>query len=152
MMHDGKRAFRLAVMFYYVIAILFCGGGCLKHKQKGEYSPGLSMNRIRKDTELSFGSDAKLQQFFEKNPDYNPSWIAKISLQGQAAKMLEKELSKKQSYPLETRGALSAFVSWWTPAKTATKFQYITSYNAPVSVIISQAGEQFDAYIEWTSP
>lgn len=134
------------------MAILFLGSACSKHQQDTKHKLESPMDRIRRSTELSLGSVGSPQHFFEKNPDYNPNWVAKVNLSEQEVLVLKDELNKKQFYPLENRGSLSAFVSWWTPKKTADKFQYITSYNAPVLIIISQEGRQYDVYIEWTSP
>ena len=110
------------------------------------------MQRIRENTELSLGSAISPENFLEKNPEYNPTWVAKLRMSGKEVSDLTKELGKKNSYSLEIRGGLHEHVAWWQPKQASTKYQYMTSFNAPVLLLISEGKENSDVYIEWSSP
>lgn len=110
------------------------------------------IDRIRSDTELSIKTTGAVEHFLEKNPEYNPNWVAKVNVSEQEALIIENELSKKQPQLFKKRGALSDATAWWTPSKVGIKFQYFTSHNAPVVVVLSHRDNGCDLFINWSSP
>lgn len=135
-----------------VLGILFFSMACSKRGQAADQKIKLTMPRIRENTELSLGSVISPEAFLEKNPEYNPSWVTKLRMSGKDASDLAKELNKKTPYPLERRNSLSEQVAWWHPTKTSSKYQYMTSFNSPVLVVLSEENENTIVYIEWSSP
>lgn len=137
---------------FFLAVILFMINACSKQPHGSAQSIGASMDRIRKDTELSAKLAGTIEQFSEINPDYNPSWVAKLNLSEQEVLILENELRAKEPRSFVKRGALSEATSWWTPVKTSVGFQYFTSHNAPVVVMLSLEGKGGNVFIEWSSP
>lgn len=110
------------------------------------------IDRIWKQTELSLASSSVPDQFYEKNPEYNPLWLAKLIMDKQEVEALEEELRGKEHLNMRRSTKASDLVSWWTPSENAKDVTYMTSFNAPVTVVLSPKGNLIEVFIMWSSP
>lgn len=109
-------------------------------------------DQARSASELLLPGVGEPDEFFIRNPEFNPSWFAKFVLTPQQAANLEAELRKKDTVKIRRNTSPAAIVSWWTPKKGALEFTYMTTTNALINVIISPGRDKVEVFIWWSSP
>lgn len=144
-------SWELPLIFLFVWSF-FTFQGCSKAGRRIGKTKAQIIQRLQNDCELTLGNSARLDHFLEKNPEYNPSWIAKITVTNEDAFNLRNNLNKKTPYRLKRKGSLSDGVVWWQTAPSSEKFEYMTSSNAPVIVFLSETTDNFEVLLYWSSP
>lgn len=110
------------------------------------------IDKISNDTEISFGDTVKLEEFFERNPEFNPSWFAKLNLTPLHLAELEAELQRKPLVKMLRSSSPADIVPWWVPLEEAPEFTYMTSSSAPVNIVISSGNGGGEVFVWWSSP
>jgi hypothetical protein len=140
---------RASYVLIYAFFIISCSEKNMSNSDPNERG---SMDQIRKDTELLIAGAVTPKQFAIKNPEYNPRWFAKLAIDKSDVPSFEKELRSKRLLNMTRSSPPSQSVDWWTPSNDADKYTFMTSVNAPVTVILSPTETNVEIFIWWSSP
>lgn len=144
-----ENVFNRAVVLIGVITLMTA---CSHEKSESKEDEISQIDRIRKQAELSLASSSVPDQFYEKNPEYNPLWLAKLIMDKQEVAALEEELRGKEHLNMRRSTKASDLVPWWTPSENAKDVTYMTSHNAPVTIVLSPKENLVEVFIMWSSP
>lgn len=106
------------------------------------------MNKIERETGLTFPEKSRLDQFFD--PDYfiDPQWVAKIIVPASSYESLRLNLLTKPDDNTVSSGGLVDSTSWWKPQNVVLTKQYLADRQTLVKVVVSKENEEYEVYIE----
>ena len=140
-----------SVFVFLICSMMFILTNCNARKK----SDSLDLpkeKRVSVDTEMPMNFLNEPDKFHVKNPEYNPSWFAKFTLTQKQRSELVKILEEKNLVEMRRSSSPTTSVSWWETRKGSSEYTYLTTYNAPVNVVISSNDKDEEVYIWWSSP
>jgi hypothetical protein len=130
-----------------ILLVLTCTMSC--QDRNGKQSVKEQMDRIKKDTKLTFPDNSRLEHFFELERLIDPHWVAKVVVPASFYESFKQDMLSRPNDKSTLNGSLADSTSWWKPLDVILTKQYLADgHQIFVRVVVSKEDEELAVYIE----